>query len=56
MCIRDRTSAAAKYAATALFMDILMTAARTLLLPLAYVCLAAVSDTHLDVYKRQEMG
>ena len=35
------TSAAAKYAATALFMDILMTAARTLLLPLAYVCLAA---------------
>ena len=35
------TRAAAKYAATALFMDILMTAARNLLLPLAYVCLAA---------------
>ena len=35
------TSAAAKYAATALFMDMLMTAARNLLLPLAYVCLAA---------------
>ena len=35
------TSAAAKYAATALFMDVLITAARALVLPLVYIYMAA---------------
>ena len=34
------TSAAARYAATSLFMDVLLTLSRTLLMPLAYALLA----------------